>query len=683
MFRFAAAATTFAALIGSADGQGYHRSEDRTEHVLSQRMHEVMELSALPAELDWRTKDGRNYTTVSRNQHIPMYCGACYSFGSTSALADRIRIARGGTGREINLAMQVVLNCDLKDLGCSGGDALSVYRFIHKSGGIPDETCQPYSATGHDTGRHCEAEDVCRTCDEEGCRAASDYEVYGIEEYGTVSGEDQMKAELQRGPLACAISTPKAFIDFLGWDIYEDKTHENQIDHIISVVGYGSEDGKDYWIVRNSWGTYWGYYGWARVARGKNNIMIETDCAWATPSNGGRPVWRHVDVRDGKEKHQEDEPKPEVLPLAAPEQSFLAASGAPPARSPEERRPCRAARNDWAAYGGERVTSPRPHELVEESALPKEWDWRNVSGRSWVSWNTNENLPHGGCASCWAQGVASALSDRIAVHRQGAWPQIGLAPQMLLNCKAGGTCDGGDPAGAYAYISRFGITDETCQNYQATEFTCDGPHICRNCAPGGEHGLIWPGTCVAVKQPIVWFLSEYGSVRGAGPMKAEIYQRGPIGCGVDATPGFRSYRGGVYSEARDGVQLNMQVSIAGWGQEGRATEYWVGRNSWGTYWGEGGWFRLQMHKDNLGVETDCDWGVPSTHTEVPSTRLASPQTAEEEAEALLLGGWSAPAQAAAAVGAAAGLAAALAAMAVRSRREGDSEEEAAPYVLVQ
>mmetsp|Transcript_23932 Transcript_23932/g.64032 ORF Transcript_23932/g.64032 Transcript_23932/m.64032 type:complete len:357 (+) Transcript_23932:124-1194(+) len=356
MFRFAAAATTFAALIGSADGQGYHRSEDRTEHVLSQRMHEVMELSALPAELDWRTKDGRNYTTVSRNQHIPMYCGACYSFGSTSALADRIRIARGGTGREINLAMQVVLNCDLKDLGCSGGDALSVYRFIHKSGGIPDETCQPYSATGHDTGRHCEAEDVCRTCDEEGCRAASDYEVYGIEEYGTVSGEDQMKAELQRGPLACAISTPKAFIDFLGWDIYEDKTHENQIDHIISVVGYGSEDGKDYWIVRNSWG---------------------------------------------------------------------------------------------------------------------------------------------------------------------------------------------------------------------------------------------------------------------------------------------------------------------------------------TYWGEGGWFRLQMHKDNLGVETDCDWGVPSTHTEVPSTRLASPQTAEEEAEALLLGGWSAPAQAAAAVGAAAGLAAALAAMAVRSRREGDSEEEAAPYVLVQ
>jgi len=682
MYRFATASAVTAALVGSADGQGYRRSEDRKELVLSPRMHEVLELSALPDELDWRQKDGRNYTTVSRNQHIPFYCGACYSFGSTSALADRIRIACHGTGREINLAMQVVLNCDQRDLGCSGGDALSVYQFIQESGGIPDETCQPYSATGHDTGRRCEAEDVCRTCDEEGCRAASDYEVYSIEEYGSVSGEDQIKAELQRGPVACAISTPKAFIDLVGWDIYEDKTNENQIDHIISVVGYGTENGKDYWLLRNSWGTYWGYYGWARIARGKNNIMIETDCVWATPSNGGHPYWRHVDVRrDGEEKRQEDEPKPEILPLGEPESILL--TGTSPGLSPEERRPCRTARLDWAAHGGEHVVSPRPHDILKKDDLPKEWDWRNVSGRSYVSWNTNDNLPHGGCASCWAQGVTSALADRIGVHRKGEWPQIGLSPQMLLNCKAGGTCEGGDPAGAYAYIHRWGITDETCQNYQATEYTCDAAHICRNCAPGGEHGLIWPGKCVGVVQPIVWHLSEYGSVRGAVPMKAEIYQRGPIGCGLDSTPGFRSYRGGVYSEVRNGVQLNQQVSIAGWGQEGKSTEYWVGRNSWGTYWGEGGWFRLQMYRDNLGVETDCDWGVPSQGTDVPSTRLSSPPApAAEEVEAFLLGAWTAPAKAAAAIGAAAGLSVALVVGVLRRRGEA-SEEDLAPYVMVE
>jgi len=39
-------------------------------------------------------------------------------------------------------------------------------------------------------------------------------------------------------------------------------------------------------------------------------------------------------------------------------------------------------------------------------------------------------------------------------------------------------------------------------------------------------------------------------------------------------------------------------------------EYWIGRNSWGTYWGEWGFFRIQMYSDNLGIETDCDWGIP-------------------------------------------------------------------------
>lgn len=37
-------------------------------------------------------------------------------------------------------------------------------------------------------------------------------------------------------------------------------------------------------------------------------------------------------------------------------------------------------------------------------------------------------------------------------------------------------------------------------------------------------------------------------------------------------------------------------------------EYWIGRNSWGTYWGESGFFRIRMHNHNLGIEKDCSWG---------------------------------------------------------------------------
>jgi len=608
-----------------AEGQGYLYNPLAVELLSEPRMHERTgyELDNLPAELDWRSKDGRNYTTVSRNQHIPKFCGACYAFGSTTALSDRIKIAQGGVGAEVNLAMQVVLNCDKTDLGCNGGDALTVYQFIHEHGGIPDETCQPYEAVGHDTGRSCHAKDICSTCDANGCRAAPEYHVYGVAQYGRVRGLHPIMAELQRGPIACAIATPPDFISHPGWDIYEDKENKAQIDHIISVVGYGSENGKDYWILRNSWGTYWGYYGWARVARGINNIHIEEDCSWATPSNNGQGIlkkaWKGEEDLAGDDKSS-DESKSKSSDL------FLSTHKK---EKKEEDTACRVPSLDWEDVGGELVLTPRPHEEMSESELPASWDWRNVSGRSFVTWNTNEHLPRGQCASCWAQGVAATLGDRIAVMRDGAWPQVGLSAQVLLNCQAGGDCSGGDPAKAYNYVRQHGLTDETCQNYQAEEFSCKDVYICQNCAPEGEHHLSWPGTCVAVTQPIVYFVSQYGSVRGSFPMKAEIYKRGPIGCGLMATEGFKNYREGIYSEHRDHVTLNQQVSLAGWGQKD-GTEFWVGRNSWGTYWGESGWFRLQMHRDNLGVESDCDWGVPTEGSQVPSTMLASSSAADEE-----------------------------------------------------
>lgn len=91
-------------------------------------------------------------------------------------------------------------------------------------------------------------------------------------------------------------------------------------------------------------------------------------------------------------------------------------------------------------------------------------------------------------------------------------------------------------------------------------------------------------------------------------MKAEIFARGPISCGIDATKKLEEYTGGIFSEVKLLPTINHEIAVVGWGKE-NGVEFWIGRNSWGTYWGEGDFFRIQMHRNNLGIETDCTWGV--------------------------------------------------------------------------
>eukprot|EP01063_Lacrimia_lanifica_P025269 TRINITY_DN33042_c0_g1_i1.p1 TRINITY_DN33042_c0_g1~~TRINITY_DN33042_c0_g1_i1.p1 ORF type:complete len:311 (+),score=86.69 TRINITY_DN33042_c0_g1_i1:48-980(+) len=301
-------ALLLAALCGAGHASvfhGYVPAVNVTSVVTTPRPWEALAPEAVPAAFDWRNASvaggaARNWCTKSINQHIPQYCGSCWATGTLSALSDRIRIARKGAWPDVELAAQVAVNC--LDQGCGGGDASTIHEYAHKEG-FPSDTCQNYIAKGKGAAdpEGCTAVKICEDCVPGApCHAVPEgqFTRFKVSEYGTLSGEEQMKAEIfSRGPIACAIAAGLV-LDKWGLgvhgtsrqdDVYIGQPGDVDLDHIISVVGYGATPaGQDYWVVRNSWGTYWGNSGYFKLARGGTlgaGLGIETPkaCSWAVP----------------------------------------------------------------------------------------------------------------------------------------------------------------------------------------------------------------------------------------------------------------------------------------------------------------------------------------------------------------------------------------------------------------
>lgn len=262
-----------------------------SEHVISPRPHSYIAMEDMPSTWNWCDMNGTNYCTMSRNQHIPQYCGSCWAHGSISALGDRIKIARKAKGIDINLSVQHLLNCG--NVGsCHGGTVDGPYQWLHgisKAGsGISYETSNPYIACSSESRegfcRHvdtsCSGGGVARTCPTFGkdCVELSQYPNATISEYGEANGEHQMMAEIYaRGPIACGIDAAP----ILDYQSGISSDAGQYVDHVISVTGWGEENGIPYWIVRNSWGEFWGEMGYVRVAKGNNALHLEDQCAWA------------------------------------------------------------------------------------------------------------------------------------------------------------------------------------------------------------------------------------------------------------------------------------------------------------------------------------------------------------------------------------------------------------------
>lgn len=310
------------ALFNLAEGLNGESAADRIVRGRPEPVNRIDPVEGLPINFNW-CKGKQGTCTPSWNQHIPVYCGSCYLHSSLSAASDRIAIRSHGSRPPVMLSRQTFLNCGVQlgfSHGCGGGEASEVYEYM-KQYGIPEEGCQIYTAMDHNRTKgnmnRCSKEEICHNCmpgKKPDCWAIEKPLLWHAKSYGNVESKNTralMEEIYQHGPLVCGIATYDEFDYNYRGGIWMEGENKTDINHDVEIVGWGtSEDGQDYWVIRNSWGTYWGEEGFFKIPRGTNHMAIETSCTWvdietamADAVEDGKLTGSMYGIVKGKNKH--------------------------------------------------------------------------------------------------------------------------------------------------------------------------------------------------------------------------------------------------------------------------------------------------------------------------------------------------------------------------------------------
>ena len=209
-------------------------------------------VGSLPASVDWRTAG-----VVSPVQDQGM-AGTCYSFSTTAAVETALAIK---TGKLTKMSEQEIVDCATiknggPDMGTSGGQIAPTFTWIGKTGGLCTEQAYPYvSGTTGKTG----------TC-QKTCSYVAGSAVSSVVNVKPKSDTDLMTA-LTKTIVSIAIEADQSSFQLYKSGVFTGKCGTN-LDHAVALVGYGTMNGLDYYLLRNSWSIQWGQNGYMYISRG-------------------------------------------------------------------------------------------------------------------------------------------------------------------------------------------------------------------------------------------------------------------------------------------------------------------------------------------------------------------------------------------------------------------------------
>ncbi|MGI9277617.1 MAG: C1 family peptidase [Endozoicomonas sp.] len=214
----------------------------------------------LPAKLDWREKGA---VTAVKDQG---QCGSCWAFGATGAI-EACHYLNNGT--LVSLSEQQILDCNEQHFGCKGGRPIFAYEYVIRTKGLCRENSDPYVPQDEP----CRGKDL-------NCQRIAHISSYKQLPEGN---DDSLIDAVQLRTIAVAIDASKDSFQFYTRGVYYEPTCSKiKLDHAVLVIGYGTSDsGKEYWLVKNSWGESWGQDGYIWMDRSTDNLCgISTQASY-------------------------------------------------------------------------------------------------------------------------------------------------------------------------------------------------------------------------------------------------------------------------------------------------------------------------------------------------------------------------------------------------------------------
>lgn len=200
---------------------------------------------SVPASFDWRA---RGAVTRVKDQKL---CGSCYAMSTVGSIESHNFIQNGEL---IELSEQEIVDCadDYGTFHCAGGVSFRVFDYV-KERGLSSAADYPYESK------------------EGECRPSAIKDIVDVKGFGYIKSskndETLMRAVSEIGPMAISMDIDHESFMRYSSGIYFDKNCTDEINHGALLVGYGNDNGVDYWIIKNSFGLTWGENGYVRVAR--------------------------------------------------------------------------------------------------------------------------------------------------------------------------------------------------------------------------------------------------------------------------------------------------------------------------------------------------------------------------------------------------------------------------------